>query len=564
MRRSLLLSPRRTPGPSREGPGKRALTIAAAVPHLDPGVRRGGALAMLAAFLLATPASATIGDLAAYMRARAADADGATALAARDYAVALAADGASPEVAVRAYREAIRAGDYALADRAAAALGEVAPADATLLAVARAAAARDQAAVAAALARIDAGQFRLFAAPLRAWTALDARADPLASLATRPTDAVARRFAEETRALVLLAHGDIADGLAALRPLLGNDQAAQDNRLFAARLLIAQGKAEEARGLLIGDAPAIVALRARAGDRTAGVAPSLAAGASHLFARVASDLALGPPGPVAYALVRAALRADPSNDRARLLLAGALARDGATDQAVAVLREVAPTSIHAAAAATGRVQILAGANRDEEALAVAKAAGGTGDADLSRLADLYLRLDRPREAAPLYRTLVERAGAGAGWAEWLQLGAALDLAGDWKAARPALERALALGPDQALVLNQLGYSLIEHRQELPRAQAMLEKASRLQPDDAAITDSLGWAYFRRGDTARALPLIERAAAAEPANAEIAEHLGDVYWSAGRRYEARYAWTAARQLAEADDAGRLAGKIANGL
>ncbi len=65
-------------------------------------------------------------------------------------------------------------------------------------------------------------------------------------------------------------------------------------------------------------------------------------------------------------------------------------------------------------------------------------------------------------------------------------------------------------------------------------------------------------------TPRALPLIERAAAAEPANAEIAEHLGDVYWSAGRRYEARYAWTAARQLAEAEDAGRLAGKIANGL
>jgi tetratricopeptide (TPR) repeat protein len=525
--------------------------------------RRASAIAA-AVLLLATPAQAVTGDLAAYMRARVADADGATAAAARDYAVALAADADSPEVAVRAYREAIRAGDLALADRAAAALGPNAPADAALLALAKAAQGRDAAASHAALARIDAGQFRLFAAPLRAWSALDAGTDPLAPLAQRPTDAVARRFAEETRALVLLARGDTAGGLAALRPLLGNDQAAQDNRLFAARLLIAQGKTDAARALLVGDAPAIVALRARADDRAAGIKPSLAAGASHLFARVASDLALGAPGPVGYALLRAALRADPSNDRARLLLAGALARDGATDQAVAVLGEVPPDSIHAAAAATGRVQVLAGAGRDAEALAAAKASGATSDGDLSRLADLYLRLDRPAEAVPLYRTLVARAGDSAGWAEWLQLGAALDLAGDWKAARPALERALTLGPEQPLVLNQLGYALIEHQQELPRAQAMLEKAARLEPNDAAITDSLGWAYFRRGDTDRALPLIERAAVAEPTNAEIAEHLGDVYWRAGRRFEARYAWTAAREMGEAEDVRRLAGKIANGL
>ncbi|MGJ3627743.1 hypothetical protein AB5I41_13550 [Sphingomonas sp. MMS24-JH45] len=33
---------------------------------------------------------------------------------------------------------------------------------------------------------------------------------------------------------------------------------------------------------------------------------------------------------------------------------------------------------------------------------------------------------------------------------------------------------------------------------------------------------------------------------------------------GRRFEARYAWTAARQMAEGDDVPRLAGKIANGL
>jgi Flp pilus assembly protein TadD len=61
-----------------------------------------------------------------------------------------------------------------------------------------------------------------------------------------------------------------------------------------------------------------------------------------------------------------------------------------------------------------------------------------------------------------------------------------------------------------------------------------------------------------------LPLLERAALGDPANAEIAEHLGDAYWTAGRRYEARYAWTAARQIADADDAVRLDAKIARGI
>ncbi|KQT32956.1 hypothetical protein ASG29_11275 [Sphingomonas sp. Leaf412] len=490
------------------------------------------------------------------MRARAADADGRTVAAAQDYARAFAADAGNPVVAIRTYREAVRAGDIALADRAATALGAKAPPDAALLAMGEAA--RTPATAAPAIDRLAAGQFALFAAPLRMWLALDeGRQQPSA-------DSIARRLGEETRALVRIARGDTDRGVAALRVVLGNDQAAQDNRLFAARLLIAQDKADDARALLIGDAPAIVALRARADDRSAGVAPSLAAGTAHLFARIASDLALGAPTPVTYALLRGALRADPGNDRARLLLAGALARDGAVDQAVATLAAVPADSIHAGAATTGRVQILAAAGRDQDALAAARADAAQDPADRRRLADLYLRLDRPGEAAPIYRRLIADAGDAADWADWLQLGAALDLAGDWKAARPALERAVALGPEQPLALNHLGYSLIEHGERATEAQAMLEKAARLQPDDAAITDSLGWSLYRRGDVARALPLIERAAAADPVNAEIAEHLGDVYWSAGRRFEARYAWTAARQLVEADDASRLTAKIANGL
>jgi len=97
----------------------------------------------------------------------------------------------------------------------------------------------------------------------------------------------------------------------------------------------------------------------------------------------------------------------------------------------------------------------------------------------------------------------------------------------------------------------------------PRALAMLEKANALAPNQPAIADSLGWAYFRRGEADRALPLLESAGAAAPADAEIAEHLGDVYWAVGRRYEARYAWKAARVVATPDATARLDAKILNG-
>jgi Flp pilus assembly protein TadD len=114
------------------------------------------------------------------------------------------------------------------------------------------------------------------------------------------------------------------------------------------------------------------------------------------------------------------------------------------------------------------------------------------------------------------------------------------------------------------VLNFLGYSQLERRENLAEAEKLIGEANRLQPNDAAITDSLGWAYYVRGDVAKAIELLERAAQGQPTDAAIAEHLGDAYYSAGRRYEARYAWRAALHHAEGPAAARLRTKIDTGL
>jgi len=515
----------------------------------------------------ALPAAAATVDPAAYARARIAEADGAVASAAQDYARVLADDPQDIAIALRTFRAAVRAGDMPLADRAAAALAaqKAAPSDTALLALARAARDGDVTGAEAALRRFDGDRLRILAPPLRAWLALERGGDPFAALAQAPDEPVARRFAAETRALLLIATGRTDEGVAAVRALGGAAElAALDERVAAARLLIGQGKDKAARALLDDEAGA-TALRI---EPNRGARPTLAFGASHLFTRIAADLATGEdPGVLTYTLLRAALRADPANDRARLLLAGVLARDDALDAGLALLAEVPADSPYASLAATGRVQMLADDGREDAALAALDALSVTKKTpvgDLQRLADLQMRLDRPAQAVPLYARLVKQAGAGADWTDWLQYGAALDGAGRWPAARDALQKAVAKGPDQPLALNYLGYALTQHRERVDEAQAMLEKAARLKPDDAAIADSLGWALYLRGQPVRALPLVERAAQADPLSAEIGEHLGDLYWQAGRRYEARYAWTAAQATATPVETARLATKIEQGL
>ena len=513
------------------------------------------------------PASADRGtdDLAAYARARAADGDGKVTQAATAYAAALNGAPDNLNIARRAYREALEAGDDALVDRAIATMertGE-APPDAALLRYAGAVHAGNVPVQKAMLVRIGSGPFDFIASLLGAWRAEDAGGDPFALLDDAKGNPIARRYIAENRALLLIATGKPGDGVIDLQVMLGTDQASRDLRVNAAQLLIAKGNADSARALMIGDDPVIAALRRSPGGTNASIG---AFGASRLLTRLASDLAEGDPTPLTLSLARAALRLDSGNDRARMLLALALARGGAQERALATLAEVPATSPYRETALQARVAVLNAAGKVQDALAAASELATRKDAtsaDAARLADLLVAAGRFGDAAKTYKTAIARAGDAAPWTLYLQLGGALDQAGRWPEARAALEKAVAMEPNAAVALNYLGYARIEHGEDVAGSLAMLERASTLQPDQPSITDSLAWAYFRNGDAAKALPLLQRAAQGEPGNATIHEHLGDALWSLGRRYEARYAWRAAAIVADADDSARLSGKIAHG-
>lgn len=100
-----------------------------------------------------------------------------------------------------------------------------------------------------------------------------------------------------------------------------------------------------------------------------------------------------------------------------------------------------------------------------------------------------------------------------------------------------LRRVIELRPDYAHAYNALGYSLADRNMRLPEALQLIEKALQLAPDDAFILDSLGWVHFRLGDITQAREYLQRAYGVRP-DAEVAVHLAEVLWASGEQDAAR--------------------------
>lgn len=526
----------------------------------------------------AIPREDAVSPYTRYVRARAADAAGRTELAARGYADVLAGAPDDTVLGLRTYRQAMAAGDRALALKVARMLDGrgVLPPDGRLLLLSEPLLARNWGAATTIVDRIEKEGVYNFSVPvLRAWIAFaSGKGDPQAMLDTaRSGGAIAIAYAAEHRALILLAQGRTAEGVAAVRALgTGGGGRAVRLQLAAASALAKAGDRPGALSLLTGDDATLVAARHRieAGKPLPGGVATPAEGVGALLTRVAVDINRERVTPVSLTLARLGTFLAPANAEGWVVMAEILGAAEQYDAGLAALAMVKPDDPFSDAARFGKMQLLVRQGRPEEALAealaMARAPAATSD-DWVRVGQVQTELERHAEAADSYGralAMLDASGAaGDRWSLLLQRGGALDRAGDWTAAKPLLEEAVRIAPDQAAALNYLGYAQLERRINLPEAEQLIARASRLRPDDAAIADSLGWTYFLRGDAAKAAATLEAAAASEPGEPTINEHLGDVYWALGRRIEARYAWRAALPFAETKDAARLRTKIDTG-
>jgi Flp pilus assembly protein TadD len=295
-----------------------------------------------------------------------------------------------------------------------------------------------------------------------------------------------------------------------------------------------------------------------------------AAGYAETLVALAIDLGRDENKALPVSLAQVARHANPGNSEASILLALLLDGDGRSDAALALLREIPTDDLLAGEALDVETRILGDKGDLNGALGRARAATATsaaGPQDYSRLANVLGDMDRHAEAAAAYGEAIKRTeatGARPGWTLHLLRAASLEQADRWPEAKHELETALRLEPDNALLLNFLGYGKLERGEDLDMAEAMIRKAASLRPDDASITDSLGWALYKRGRLPEAIDTLSRAAAGDPAQSEIHEHLGDALFSSGRRIEARFSWQAALITAEDDAKARIERKIESGL
>jgi tetratricopeptide (TPR) repeat protein len=294
-------------------------------------------------------------------------------------------------------------------------------------------------------------------------------------------------------------------------------------------------------------------------------------GIALMLLRVSTDLARERALAPAISFARLATMAEPSLPDAWLVTADLLARADKTDLALGALNQVPAAAPWGLLAETRRAGVLASKERFDEAAAIAKRLAARADAgpeDWTRLADIARQSGRNAEAAGHYARALALLPAEPGPVHaqiWFLRGSANEVAGNWTDAEADLRRAAAQEPDNPLYLNYLGYSLLDRRQKLPEARALIARAYKAAPDNGAIIDSMGWAEFVSGNYAEAVQLLEKARAAEPGDPTIADHLGDALWRAGRRFEARHAWTSASALSpEAKLAAGLSHKLEFGL
>lgn len=280
-------------------------------------------------------------------------------------------------------------------------------------------------------------------------------------------------------------------------------------------------------------------------------------GAAEAFLTMAEGLNTPESGRLAIVYARLAQLVRPDLTEATLVAADSLAREGQFVLATEALDAVAPDSPWFVTAQIRRAATQRDAGDTEAGIVTLQELAQTHGDQLEVQAALgdHLRMaERFPEAATAYTAAIGIAGAPqpVHWGLYYSRAISYERAGEWAKAETDFREALALQPDQPMVQNYLGYSLVEQQRDLDEALDLIEAAVSGEPDNGYITDSLGWVLYRLGRYDEAVPHMLRAVELEPVDPVINDHLGDVLWKVGRKREATFQWKRALSFGPGDD------------
>lgn len=179
-------------------------------------------------------------------------------------------------------------------------------------------------------------------------------------------------------------------------------------------------------------------------------------------------------------------------------------------------------------------------------------AGDQGREYWFSLAEIY---ERSKNYSAMAKALEEAARQVSGGPEQLSLhfmrGAMYERTKQFDLAEQEFRKALEIDPDNASVLNYLGYMFADQNTRLDEAEKMIQRALELDPHNGAYLDSLGWVYYRMGRLEEAEKYLRRALQRISRDATIRDHLGDVLFRMGRVKEAIVEWEIALKEWEAN-------------
>ena len=213
----------------------------------------------------------------------------------------------------------------------------------------------------------------------------------------------------------------------------------------------------------------------------------------------------------AIAVSRKAVEANPKNRELKLLLAGELVDEGKEDEGLALAKSLLDNSPKDRDVwmAIGQMDIRIRRWKDAEEA-------------LNKAASLTTKKEDNLYVLFLKGSLAERQK-------------------HYEPAEQYFRQALEIDPNNAMVLNYLGYMLADKGNRLPEALKMIRKAVQLEPMNGAYLDSLGWAYFKMGQYELAEENLRQAVERDQTDPTVHDHLGDLYEKTGRIRLAAAQW-----------------------
>ncbi len=385
--------------------------------------------------------------------------------------------------------------------------------------------------------------------------------------------------------LMQSAGGEDADSIVNLEKAVSNDIAAallQETYLRAieaqARTQWRAGKQDDARATLkkgidaVPNHPPFKALDTafKAGGATSPLVLNAAEGGAEIFYSIGT--AIGRQGGASFtqSYLQLAAHLRPGGDEINIALASAFETQKAHERANAMYERISDSSPFHLRAKLEYALNLNEMEQKDEAIATLRTLLTEFPEELqiySTLGGVLSQHERYAEASEIYEKAIAKIPAPQAfhWNLFYRQAISYERQKMWDKAEPSFKKAIELSPNQADVLNYLGYSWVDMGIHLDEGMDLIRKAVDLKPRSGFIVDSLGWAYYRLGKYEDAVRELERAVELMPQDSTVNDHLGDAYWQVGRKLEATFQWNhALANKPEPEEQAKIESKLKSGL